>query len=314
MARVLVTGAAGFVGANFVRHMLEKNEDEIFVFLREASDRWRIRDLENRLHIIPLDISEGENVKKAVTSIAPGCVYHFATYGGYPAQQEVPRIFQTNIMGSFYLFEALEHISSLRRLINIGSSSEYGSATPMREDRLIAPNTPYGIAKATQTFLAQHAARERGLPAVTLRFFSVYGPYEKKGRLMCDVMLAFHRGNALALSSPHARRDFVYMDDVMRALTKAATTPRIEGEVFNIGSGTDYSVGDVVRFMEDITKKTVPLRWGAEEKKRIFDTNTRWIADTEKTKRHLGWEPQHPIAEGLEAAYQWYQNHLHLYE
>ncbi len=314
MARVLVTGAAGFVGANFVRFLLTKGGDEIVVFLRDQSNRWRINDIEKKLRIIPLDLCDTDAIARIVKEVDPEIVYHFATYGGYPAQYDVPMIFKTNVLGSLALMEALEQVPSFKRLINIGSSSEYGSTFPMREEALIAPNTPYGIAKATQTFFAQYVSHYRNVPAVTLRFFSVYGPYEKPGRLICDIMLALVRNQTLTLSSPDLRRDFIYMDDVLSALQKARETSGIEGEVFNVGSGIDYSIGDVIGLATDMAKKTIPIQWGAEEKKRIFDTNMRWIADITKTKHHLGWEPQHQFAEGLKTTYQWYQNHLHLYE
>lgn len=314
MARVLVTGAAGFVGANFVRFLLTKGEDEIVVFLRDKSNRWRINDVEKNLRVIPLDLSKTDAIAPAIKTIDPDFVYHFATYGGYPVQYDVPTIIKTNILGSAALMEGLESAPSFKRLINIGSSSEYGSTFPMQEEMLIAPNTPYGIAKAAQTFFAQYVSRYRNVPAVTLRFFSVYGPYEKPGRLICDVMLAMVRNQMLSLSSPDPRRDFIYMEDLIAALKKAREVPHIEGEVFNVGSGIDYSIGDVIRLATTITGKTVPIKWGVEEKKRIFDANARWVADIGKIAKRLDWQPSYSLQKGLEKTYQWYQNHLHLYE
>lgn len=314
MARVLITGAAGFVGANFVRFLLQKNEDEIFVFLRDQSNRWRLSDIEKNLRIIPLDLCETDAIAHAVKTIDPEIVYHFATYGGYPAQYDVPTIVKTNILGSFALMQGLEQAPSFKRLINIGSSSEYGSAFPMREETLIAPNTPYGIAKVAQTFFAQYASRYRNVPAVTLRFFAVYGPYEKPGRLVCDIMLAMARNKMLSLSSPDPRRDFIYMEDIMTALQKAREVPDIEGEIFNVGSGVDYSIGDVVRVATTITGKTVPIKWGVEEKKRIFDANAKWVADIGKAAKHLDWQPSYSLREGLEKTYKWYCDHISLYE
>lgn len=314
MARILVTGAAGFVGANFVRFLLTKGEDEIVVFLRDTSNRWRINDIEKNIRIIPIDLSKTDAIANAVKKINPEIVYHFATYGGYPAQYDVPTIIKTNLLGSFALMEALAHAPSFRRLINIGSSSEYGSTLPMREEMLIAPSTPYGITKAAQTFFAQYITRYRNVPAVTLRFFSVYGPYEKPGRLICDVMLAMARNQTLALSSPDSRRDFIYMEDVIAALQKAREIPGIEGEVFNIGSGIDYSVGDVVRLATIITGKTVPIQWGMKEKKRIFDANAKWVADIAKAARKLDWRPRSSFEEGLRKTYEWYKINSHCYE
>ena len=314
MARVLVTGAAGFVGANFVRFLLARGEDDIVVFLRDQSNRWRINDIEKKLHIIPLDLCKTDAIAHAIKKIDPAIVYHFATYGGYPAQYDVPTIVKTNVLGSYALMEGLGEAPSFKRLINIGSSSEYGSTFPMQEKMLIAPNTPYGIAKAAQTFFAQYVSRYRNVPAVTLRFFSVYGPYEKPGRLICDTMLAMVRNQTLTLSSPDTRRDFIYIEDIISALQQAREVPGIEGEVFNVGYGVDYSIGDAVRLATTIAGKTVPIKWGVAEKKRIFDANAKWVADISKAHQGLDWRPRYSFTQGLQKTYQWYCDHMNLYE
>lgn len=314
MARVLITGAAGFIGANMTRFLLQKGEDDVTIFLRERSNRWRIADIEKNVRILSIDFMEPHAIADAIKIVDPEIVYHFATYGGYPAQYDIPTIVKTNVLGSFALMEGLAHAPSFKRLINIGSSSEYGSTLPMQEEMLIAPNTPYGIAKAAQTFFAQYVSRYKNMPTVTLRFFSVYGPYEKPGRLICDIMLAMVRNKTLSLSSPFPRRDFIYTEDVIAALQKAREIPGIEGEVFNVGSGIDYSIEDVIRLAITITGETVPIQWGVEGKKRIFDANAKWVADITKAARKLDWRPRVSFEEGLKKTHEWYKTHHHFYE
>src|SRR3989344_4171361 len=158
-------------------------------------------------------------VRHLVKKVKPSFVYHLATHGGYHKQQDGRRIVHTNIMGSFNLFDALKTCRTLKRIVNAGSSSEYGSKShPMKEQDVLEPTTAYGVAKAAQTLLAQYLAREEALPLVTLRFFSVYGPFEEPGRLIADVMCAVVRKRKLQLSSPDPKRDFVFVDDVVEAL------------------------------------------------------------------------------------------------
>lgn len=314
MSKILITGASGFIGANLVRALLAENND-IAVFVRNTPGAWRIADIFDQLRVYPIDLTKKDNVIRAAQEIQPDIVYHCATYGGYPFQKNSALTMQTNVLGSLYLFEALEACGSAHHIINVGSSSEYGiKQKPMRETDALEPTTPYGIAKATQTQLATYFAKEKNLPIITLRPLSVYGPYEEPGRLISDIMTAMVTRKPLALSSPLPRRDFVFSDDMIEALKKAACAPVKNNEIYNISGGKDYAVGDVIELAQKITNITIPITWGAQEKTRSFNTSASWVADISKARDHLGWQPKHSLQEGLETTYRWYQNNIHLYE
>jgi len=313
MSRVLVTGAAGFVGANLVR-ALQASGNEVSVFLRRESKTWRLADLIPKLKVYPVDISDKEAVQKAVAEIQPEVVYHLATYGGYPSQKDIAVTFNTNLLGSLNLFQALESADSLKKLVNIGSSSEYGIKIDLRrETDFLEPTTSYGVAKASQTLLANYLGKQKNFPVVTLRPFSVFGPYEEPGRLITDLMLAAVSDRTAKLSSPLTRRDFIYVDDILAACFRAAEISGQNGEVFNIGRGRDQSIGDAVSLLEEIVGQKLSVEWGAEDKKRSFDTDQKWIADISKAKKYLGWEPAHSFKDGLEKTYQWYCKNISLY-
>lgn len=313
MANVLVTGASGFVGANLVHSLLSKDH-RVAVFTRNTARAWRLGDVLQKICVYPVDLIQKEDVVDAINHIRPSVVYHCATYGGYPYQTDSAMIMRTNILGSLHLFEALSRCDGLTKVVNIGSSSEYGQKpAPLRETDLPEPSTPYGTAKAAQTLLA-FAMAKQGLPLVTFRLLSVYGPYEESGRLITDIMVALVTKKPLALSSPFPRRDFVFTEDVIEALLRAVASPHKNGEIYNIGCGRDWTIGDVVHIAQEVTDTPLSISWNVKEKERTFNTNAPWFADIKKSEKDLGWQPHHTLAQGLEKTYRWFQNNINLYE
>ena len=315
MTKFLITGASGFVGANFVRSLI-KDENNITIFLRNNSDLWRIRDIIPKINVKNIDLSNINAVKTSLKKINPEYIFHLAAYGGHPFHEDVSTIFQTNVMNSFNLmFSATDVCSDLKRFINIGASTEYGpKLESMREDDVVEPITFEGISKSIQTNTAQFFAKNVKLPILTLRLFSVYGPYEQPGRLISDVVTTLIKNRTLKLSTPKPRRDFIFINDVISALEKAYKTPNIDGQIFNIGSGQDHSVSDVVDLAFKLIKKKSKISWGNKEKKREFDKMTPWIANIEKAKRLLKWEPKYSFKEGLMRTYQWYQHNQQIWD
>lgn len=312
MSRVLVTGAAGFVGVNLTRSLLASG-NEVFIFLRPQSKTWRLADILPKLKVYSVDLADAEAVKKAAAEIQPDYVYHLATYGGYPSQKDTKLTLETNVFGTLNLLQALEN-SSLKKFINIGSSSEYGlKDEAMKVTDFLEPTTPYGVAKACQTHLATYFAKQKGLPVTTLRFFSVYGPYEEKGRLFTALMIGAIQNQPVELSSPLPRRDFVFVGDAVEACQKAAENSSAAGEIFNVGSGQDYSLGEAVELAEKAVNQKLTIKWGAAEG-RSFDAGRKWVGDIKKTKELLGWQPRHSFNDGLLKTYEWYRENINLYD
>lgn len=309
---ILVTGGAGFIGANLVRR-LRADDCDVHVILRDEKNAWRLEGITDELTVHHGDMRNEQCIRDIVAQVQPEYVYHMATFGAYPKQSDMQNIVEADIIGSLNLFCALEKCTALKRVINAGTSSEYGPKQElMRETDVLEPTTPYGVAKSAQTLFAQLFARERYLPVVTLRLFAIYGPYEAPGRLIADVMCALARNTVLELSSPAPTRDFIYMEDTIQAMLLAAQAERASGEVLNIGSGVEYTVGEVVERAMHVAGKSIPLKWGNEEKRRAYDT-TRWVADISKAQSILGWTPTHTLDEGLRATFDWYKQHIHLY-
>ncbi|OIO35454.1 MAG: hypothetical protein AUJ74_06240 [Candidatus Omnitrophica bacterium CG1_02_44_16] len=310
--RILITGATGFIGANLARLFLKKGA-QISVLLRHASIAWRIKDIIKDIDKYSVDLLERKNLQRIIKRIRPEIIFHTAVYGGYFFQNDPRKILETNFMGSVNLIEACQGVD-FKLFVNTSSSSEYGiKDSPMRENDLLEPSNDYGSSKACATLFAYSRAKKEGLPLVTLRLFSPYGYYDDPSRLIPSVILSCLKGKAPCVSKPDNVRDFIFINDILdlyELLLKYKN--KVGAKIFNVGSGSQYTVAEVVNKIIKLTGGKVSPKWGA-----IVNSRTEpdfWQADITKAKRELNWAPKTNLSHGLEKTIHWFQNNKHLYE
>jgi nucleoside-diphosphate-sugar epimerase len=308
--KVLVTGATGFVGSCLVRRLVGLGR-EVHVFTRSSSDRWRLRDLLDQVVEHEVDLGDAAGVEAAVQRVRPALVYHLATYGGFADQRDTAAIVAANFLGTLHLLQACERVG-FDLFVNTGSSSEYGMKnSPMKESDLPEPVGDYGVSKVAATLFCRSEALRKGLPVVTLRLFSPYGPWDDPKRFLPYLLSSLLRGESPRLSTPASVRDYVYIDDVVDLYLKAAQTPRLSGEIINVGSGVQHSLGEVASLAGAALGCCVEPEWGAAEVKRSEPKS--WVADIAKAKRLLGWEPATELSSGLGKTADWLREHLEHY-
>jgi len=299
---VLVTGSSGFVGACVVEGLLHHGHT-VHVLLRDPVRAWRLTPWWRQVHVHKADLTDANSTRRVVEQVRPKVVLHLATHGAYERQADARAILQTNILGTYNLLEASAE-QGVSLFVNTGSSSEYGFQTePMRETDRLDPNSYYAIAKAAQTHLCGLLNRRTPLATVVFRLFSIYGPWEEPTRLMPTLMRRARAGLPLEMVGPEIARDFVYVDDVVRALLDFPRLVQLRGEVFNLGSGQQTTLREVVATVIDLLGSRSEVRWGAMTA-RQWDTD-RWSADPSKTARLLGWSAQYSLREGLQRMAAW---------
>lgn len=309
--RILVTGAAGFVGACLTRKLVGLF-GEVNVIARQSSNLWRIKDVTDKIILHRVDLTDAASLSGIIQKMRPEIIFHLATYGGYYSQRDANKIFETNLIGTKNLLTALSGVG-FKAMINTGSSSEYGLKTqPMSEGDLLEPVTEYGVSKATATLYCQMVARRNNLPVCTLRLFSPYGFFEGAQRLVPSVILACLAGRDPELSFKEPVRDFIFIEDVADAYLKAAFAPAAGGQILNIGSGKEHSVGEVVEKIITLTGKKVSPRWGSV--KNLRPEPVTWVADIGKADKLIQWKPAHSLDEGLEKTVAWFRQNRHLYD
>lgn len=307
----LITGGGGFVGANLCRRLVE-NGEEVHLFLRNTTVPWRLADLLNRVRVHEVDLREAERVDRAVEEIRPTIIYHLATHGAYPEQTDGDTILLTNVFGFWNLVQACQR-QGFELFVNTGSSSEYGrKAFAMRETDILEPDSYYAVAKAAQSLLSRHCSQASGLPIVTLRLFSVYGPYEEPTRLIPKLMMAALGDQPIDMVAPEIARDFVYVDDVVDTYLDIEHLKTLHGEILNVGTGVQSSLHDVVHTMNALCEAPLDVRWGNMES-RPWDSDV-WVGDISKAKRLTGCAPRTTLREGLARSLAWYRAHQEMYD
>ncbi|MFA5157476.1 MAG: NAD-dependent epimerase/dehydratase family protein [Candidatus Omnitrophota bacterium] len=309
--RVLITGATGFIGSNLLRFFLSQGAI-VFIFARATSSKWRITGELGKVRKFSVDLTDSRRVRRVVTRIKPSFIIHTAAYGGLFFQTDLNKIIRTNFLGTVNLLNACKE-AGFELFVNTGSSSEYGpKSVHMKETDLPEPIDGYGLSKCYSTMYCRALAIKENLPIVTLRLFSPYGYYENQMRLTAYVIYSALQGLNPRLSSKDSVRDYVFIEDVLRAYELVIENrKRIKGEVINIGSGRQHTVGEVVEeIVRQMHVRIKPL-WHRRENPKPEPES--WQADISKAKRLLGWKPEYGLREGLEKYIDWFKSNIHLY-
>jgi nucleoside-diphosphate-sugar epimerase len=294
--QVLVTGAAGFVGANLAGRLL-RDGHVVHTTRNPGSDHWRLSELRGAL-VHDIDLSVPGCAGELMEDVAPDWVFHLAAHGAYSWQTEARRICETNLLATIELADTAERCG-VKAFVHAGSSSEYGfKEHPAQEHERIDPNSTYAVTKAAATSYCCHRAREGSLPAVTLRLYSVYGALEDPRRLVSVLLTQGLQRCLPPLVSPDTARDFVYVGDVCDAFVLAAERASgVAGEIYNVGSGSQTTLRELVQCVRELLEIPVEPSWGTHAQRK-WDTEI-WCADTTRIARDLGWQAKTDIKDGL---------------
>ena len=313
MKKILITGGAGFIGANFTYKFLDLGYN-VHLIEKKESNLWRLEGIKDKLGLHFVDLKNYDELESLITRLKPQIIIHFAAVGTYPRkQQELKAMVETNLLGTINLVNACSKIN-FQCFINTGSSSEYGiKDKPMKETDLLEPDNPYGITKAAATMYCQYIAKKSDLPIVTIRPFAPYGYFEEKERLIPTVIKSCLMNRELKLSSPKSVRDFIFIEDLIEAYLLAIKNIRaIKGEIFNLGTGKQSTIAKVVRTIKKITHSTIKPKYG--QVKPVQAEPKNWVADISKIKKILNWQPKYDLEEGLKKDIKWFEKNISVYK
>jgi len=299
---ILVTGAAGFVGANLFKILATVRDDVYAVVRREQG--WRLAEVKDE-RVIAVDLNDYAAAKNLINSVAPQTVFDCAAYGAYSFEEDANLIYQTNFQ-SIVNFVGLLASQPFAAFIHAGSSSEYGTncAAPS-EDSLCEPNSPYAVSKVAVASYLRFMGKQRSFPCVNLRLYSVYGPLEDTSRLLPNLLRQALVGKLPPLVDPRTSRDFIHVDDVCSAFILAAAKmhPGLYGKNFNIGTGIKTTIAELADITRRVFDVKVEPHFGTMEG-RAWDL-AEWYSDPRKAIEQLGWKPLVKLEDGLRSMALW---------
>ena len=305
---VLVTGAAGFIGSHLSAALLERGADVLGVdcftdYYPRAIKESNLRPLEShpRFRFVEAALQRTD-----LGALLDGRthVFHLAAQAG--VRKSWGRDFQTyttnNVEATQMLLEACVG-RPIARVVYASSSSVYGDSVgiPMREDALAQPVSPYGVTKLAAEQLCHLYFVNHRVPAVSLRYFTVYGPRQRPDMGFHRFLKAAIAGTPIALyGDGEQTRDFTFIADAVAA-TIAAAERGVPGRVYNIGGGSRVSINQVLRIVERLAGRPLTIRREPSQKGDMRDT----YADTTLARRDLQFAPATKLEDGLEAEYRW---------
>ncbi|MBM4374391.1 MAG: dTDP-glucose 4,6-dehydratase [Deltaproteobacteria bacterium] len=328
-ARFIVTGGAGFIGANLVHHLLRERDDAHVVVLDKLTYAGNLDNLaaverSPRYEFVRGDICDRELVRGLFARVRPTVVYNLAAESHVDRSIDGPGDFvRTNVTGTFELLDAARgHFATLAgserdafRFLHVSTDEVFGSlgATGyFTEETRYAPNSPYSASKAAADHLSRAWFHTYGLPVLTTNCSNNYGPYQFPEKLIPLVTLNALEGKALPVYGDGSNvRDWLFVGDHCEALAAVAARG-VLGETYNVGGNSERTTLEVVHAICDALDEFSPRAGGSSYREQIrFVTDRpghdkRYAIDASKLARELDWRPRHDFADGLRGTVRWY--------
>lgn len=304
-ARVLVTGATGFIGSHLIDALVEKDV-EVYGTTQDlkGNEMRNISHLKNKLELIECDIRDRSRVETIVEKVKPEKIFHLAAQAYViPSWKDPVTTFDTNVKGTIYLFEATRKAKINPTIVVSCSSAEYGfmNKPPFKETDVLMPVSPYGVSKAAQDMLGYQYFANYGMRIIRARIFNTTGP-RKIGDVFADFAVQIARNEKgkqqpiMRVGNLETMREVLDVRDVVRALTILSDRGRF-GEAYNICSGKPYKICDILEMLLKLTEKRINVKQDARLMRHTDEPII--IGDNTKMRTHVGWEPKIPVEQTL---------------
>jgi dTDP-glucose 4,6-dehydratase len=313
MSRVLVTGGAGFISSNLCRHLLTRTGHEVVIMdaLTYAGNVANLADVLDyeRLLFVEGDIRDGAHVDEVVAGVDVIVNAAAESHVEKSIVAGASEFVTTNVVGTQVLLDAARR-HPVERFILISSSEVYGTAerAPMDEEHPLNPRSPYAATKAGGDRLVYAYMATYDMPALILRPFNNYGPYQHAEKVIPRFITCALRGEPLTVHGDgSATRDWLYVEDTCEAIARAVSAPLedVQGRTINVATGVDIGVLDIAERICDTLGVSRDLIRHVPDRPGQVD---RHIGSTEQAAARLGWRAATPFDDGLERTIRWYRD------
>jgi dTDP-glucose 4,6-dehydratase len=306
--KLLVTGGAGFIGSNFVRYMLNRQEGYSIInldALKHGSNSENLRDLEgDGYSFIKGDISDYALVSELIKGA--DAIVNFAAETHVDRSISAPEAFlQSNVLGTFTILEAMRKHNSEARLVQISTDEVYGDilAGSFRETDALGPSSPYSASKAASDVFVTGYTRTYGLNASITRCTNNYGPYQFPEKLIPKTIIRASLGLKIPIyGSGKNVRDWIHVEDHCRAVETVLKYGQ-SGEVYNVSSGEEKTNLEIVSTILDCLGREHSAMEFVQDRP---GHDIRYSLDASKLQQRMGWKPKHDFERGIKETISWY--------
>ncbi len=316
--KILVTGADGFIGSHLTEELLRQGHDVRAFVLYNSFNSWGWLDrseteIRKSVDVFAGDIRDPHGVKQAMK----GCdvVFHLAALIAIPYSYHSPDTYvDTNINGTLNVVQAARELG-VSKVIHTSTSEVYGTArfVPITEEHPLQGQSPYSASKIGADHIAMSFYHAFNTPVSIIRPFNTYGPRQSARAVIPSVITQIRAGlRKIKMGALKPTRDFNYIDDTVRGFIALAESEKAVGEVINIGSNFEISVGETVDLIAEIMEANVEIEMDQVRLRPDKSEVERLWADNSKAKRMTGWEPLYAGKEGfkrgLSKTIEWFRN------
>ena len=314
-----MTGAGGFIGSYLVEELVRLGATvKAFVRYNSRNDWGLLKLLSknelNQIEVIMGDLRDADAVRRVTKD--SDIIFHLGSLIAIPYSYIHPReTIETNIFGALNVLTAAKE-NEVEKIVHTSTSEVYGTAryVPIDENHPLQGQSPYSASKIGADKIAESFYRSFDLPVAIIRPFNTFGPRQSARAVIPTIITQALTREKIFLGSLHPTRDYTYVKDLIAGYIKVAESPKSVGEVINIGSNFEISIGDLANKIVSLIGKnaeiiTDPVRVRPQDS----EVERLWCDNT-KAKRLLGWEPKTSLDEGLEKTIEWISEHMNLYK
>ncbi len=306
---VLVTGGAGFCGSNLIRVLVAAGVKVTVLDDFFTGSRKNLADVLGGVRIIEGSVTDVALVRKLVKECS--IIFHLAARNIIVSTRNPREDMKTNIEGTLNLLEAARE-SGCERFVYASSCSVYGNSRylPVNEDDSLNLLNPYAVSKLAGEHYSLVFYEMYELPAVTLRYSNVFGPYQDPSNPYAGVVAKFFTSAAAGApltvhGDGEQTRDFTFIDDAVAATCLAAVHPHAVGEMFNVGTGKETTINELAAEVIRISQSSSSV---THVDRRDIDNIRRRVLNIERIRKRLRWAPQTTLTEGLKLTWEWFQS------
>jgi NAD dependent epimerase/dehydratase len=316
---VLVTGAGGFIGSHLVERLVRDDATVRALVRYNSRNDWGLlemlpADVRNAVEVVTGDIQDPFLVDKAVEGNE--VVFHLSSLIAIPYSYVAPQAYvATNVQGAVNVLEASRR-HGVERIVHTSTSECYGTAkyVPIDEKHPLQGQSPYSASKIGADMIAESYWRSFELPVAVIRPFNTYGPRQSARAVIPTIISQALSGGVVHLGSLTPTRDLNFVDDTVEAFIRVSQTPGAVGEIINIGSGREISIGDLAQLILDLMDSDARIECEEQRLRPGKSEVERLLCDNDKARRILGWETTVTLEEGLRRTIDWIRDNQARYK